>query len=119
MFLKQLMKENLDYFMSKVDAPIAKTIIFYAKRYPEPTRENCMYANSLRLLDLRDKFRKQWDFGGRQPLFEALWKLLIVKYEQSPQYRYLLDWVLMMIPEDWKPFNLNRQMKCWKGDIND
>lgn len=114
--LKHQMKDAIDYFVEKVDTPLAKAIIFYARRYPEPTRENCMYPNSLRLLDMRDKFREQWDFRGRQPLFEALWKLLIVKYEHSPQYRNVLDWVLMMIPDDWKPFNPNRQMMCWKGD---
>ena len=117
MFLKHQMRDNLNYFVKKVDAPIAWLVISYAERYPEPTHENVMYHNSHILLNIRDEYFKKWDMGSRTPVFKSLWKLLIVKYEQSPQYRYALDWFLMMIPEDWKPFNPVRQMMCWKGDV--
>ena len=115
-YLRQLMKDNIDYIIRKVDAPIASIIAFYANRYPEPTRENLTYPNAQRLWDIRDKFPQYWDMRWRQPLFKAILKLLIVKYEQSPQYRNVCDWIIMMIQESgWKSFNFNRQMLGWKG----
>ncbi len=115
MFLKYQMKEGLAYFIDKVDKPLVKAIVFLAGRYPDPTHETVLHPNSHRLLDIRDKFLRCWDFGDRNPLFLALFKLLVVKYEQSPQYRNVLDWFIGEIPPDWKPFNVNRQMRCWKG----
>ncbi len=115
MYLKHLMKENLAYYIPKVDTPIAWLIVRYAKLYPEPVREELLHPNSIRLFDVWQEFLKHWDFGFRQPVFDALFKLVIVKYEQSPQYRNVLDWVFMMVTE-WKPFDFTRQMLCWKGD---
>jgi len=117
MYLKHQMKASLEYFVDKVDKPLVKAIVLLARRYPEPTHENVLHPNSHILLDVRDEFRKSWAFGLRGLLFEALFKLLIVKYEQSPQYRNILDWILKELFEsNWKPFNPNRQMICWKGE---
>jgi len=116
MFLYQEMKEKIDYFVEKVNEPLAKVIIVFAGRYPEPTRENCQYHNTHILLDIQAEFFKKWDFKSRTPLVKALWRVLIVKYEHCPNYRYALDWILMKIPDDWKPFDTNRQIECWKGD---
>ncbi len=109
------MRDRLTYYVEKVDTPLVWLIVQYAKRYPEPTHENVLYHNSHNLIDIRDKFLIHWDFKGRQPLFLAVFKLVIVKYEQSPQYRNVLDWVLSVIT-DWKPFKSHRQMMCWKGE---
>ena len=118
-YLKNQMKEQIDHFVKKVNEPLIKANVTLALRYPEPTHENVLFPNSHRLLDMRDKFFECWDVGGaRKPLFEALWRILIVKYEHSPPYRNMLDCIIMMIPKDWKPFNYSRQMRCWKGGLS-
>lgn len=119
MYLKHQMKEAIDYFVEKVNEPLVKAIIILGGRYPEPTRENTLHPNTHRLLDIRDRFFEHWKLGAREPLVKALFRILIVKYEHSPTWRNLLDWVIKEIPKDWKPFNLSRQMKGWKGDTND
>lgn len=121
--LKHQMKEAREYFVHKVNSPLSKAIIILARRYPEPTREGegkVLHPNSLRLLDMRDEFFTKWDFGGKSNLLiRALFKIAIVKYEESPAWRNMLDWLLMTIlASDWKPFNLSRQMRCWKGGID-
>ncbi len=116
MFLKNEMKEGFDYFVEKVNQPLVKAIIILAGRYPEPTHENCLHPNTHILLNLRDEFFRCWDTGWREPLFRALWRVLIVKYEHSPTYRNMLDWVLMMLQKTaWKSFNPTRQMRCWRN----
>lgn len=116
-FLKYKMKENLSYYIKRVDRPIAWAIVFWANRYPEPVREELLHPNSRRLFDIWQEFKNCWDFELRQPVFNALFKLAIVKYEQSQNYRNVADWVFMLMQKSgWKPFNFNRQMKCWKGE---
>ncbi len=116
MFLKYKMKENLPYYIKWVDTPIAWAIVFWAKKYPESVREELLHPNSRRLFDIWQEFPKHWGFGFRQPLFDALFKLAIVKYEQSQNYRNVADWILMMLQKSgWKPFNPDRQMACWRN----
>ena len=112
MILKHKMRNNLPYYIKWVDKPIACLIVFWAKKYPEPKREELLHPNSRILFDIWQEYPKHWTFGIRNLVFDALFKLAIVKYEQSPQYRNVADWVLMMI-ENWKPFNFDRQMKGW------
>jgi len=112
MYLKNEMKDAIDYFVEQVNRPLAKVIVTLGGRYPEPTHENVLHPNTHRLLDIRDKFFECWE---ETLLLKALWKILIVKYEHSPTWRNMLDWVIKEIPGDWKPFNPTRQMKCWKG----
>lgn len=108
--------DQRDYIIDKVNAPLTKAIVILARRYPEPVREGegkVVHPNSLRLLDFRDEFRRCWK---NRPLYEALWRLAIVKYEHSPNWRNMLDWLFMMASNsNWKPFNPNRQMTTWKG----
>jgi len=116
MLLRDEMKKRIGYFIEKVNDPLAKAIIFYANRYPEPTRENVVYNNCLILFDIEDKFFECWKTSPRTPLFRALFKILKVKYAQSANWRNFLDWFLAMVKASgWKPFNPNRQMACWKG----
>lgn len=115
MLLREEMKEDIKYFEDEVNAPIAWLVHLYAKRYPQPTHENCVHPNSHILLDLEVEFFKDWDFKGRTQLLEDLWKIVIVKYEHSPNWRYCLDWFIMMVQKSgWKPWNPVRQMECWR-----
>lgn len=108
--------DRRDYFIEKVNAPLVWFIIKYANRYPEPTHENVVHPNSQILLELKDKFFECWHTRPRTPLYMALWRVVIVKYEHSATYRYMLDWFLMMVQKsNWKHWNPNRQMACWRG----
>ncbi len=109
------MKEYITYFQYQANKPLLKAIVTLGGRYPEPTHNNVEYQNSHRLLDMEVEFFERWDVGNRKPLLKILWRILIVKYEHSPNWRHMLDWVIMMIPEDWKPFNPHRQMELWRG----
>ena len=108
------MKDGIDYFVKKVNEPLAKVMVLIANRYPEPTRENCQHPNSILLLDTRDEFFECWETNSRKPLFEALWRVLIVKYEHSQNYRNMMDWLILKL-KNWKPLNPSRQMPTWKG----
>ena len=116
MLLSEVMKKKYDYFIEEVNEPLVKAITILVRRYPEPTHENVLYKNSHRLLDIRDEFFRCWDTRGRHKLYEALWRVVIVKYEHSANYRNFIDWTLMMIQASgWKPFEPDRQMELWKG----
>ena len=117
-FLKHQVNSDMrDYIIEKVNRPLLKAIVILAGRYPEPTHENVLHPNSHILIDTRDEFFKCWDTRRSKPLYEALWRVLTVKYEHSPNYRYMLDWVFMMKEKsNWKPWNPNRQMSLWIGE---
>ena len=114
-YLKHQMKDAIDYFVERVNKPLVKAIVLLGERYPEPTRENTLHPNTHRLLDIRDKFFECWEVEARASLLKVLFRILIVKYEHSPTWRNMFDWFLKEMPDDWKPFNPSRQMKCWKG----
>ena len=116
-FLKHQVNIDMrDYIIEKVNKPLLEVIIRLAGRYPEPTYGNVLHPNSHILLDIRERFFKDWAPGDRSPLCEALFRVVIVKYEHSPNWRNWLDWLFMMIQKSsWKPFNPNRQMPLWKG----
>ena len=116
--LKHIVNSDLrDYFIEKVNEPLVKAITILGGRYPEPTKENCLHPNSIRLLDIKDEIFRCWDLHGRNRiLVNALFRIVIVKYEHSPNWRNLLDWLFMMVEQSgWKPFNPNRQMYLWRG----
>ena len=104
-----------DYFIKEVNIPLVVKIMELADKYPEPTHDNVVYPNSHRLLEIQDSFFEHWDFESRNPLVKALFRVVINKYEHSAPYRNALDWFVMVVQQDWKPFNYNRQMRCWKG----
>ena len=114
-FLKHYINRiDRDYFIEKANRPLMKAIITLSKRYPEPTRLNCVHPNSYRLIDIRDKFFEYEDNPGRKRLFEALFRIFIVKYEHSPYFSGRMDWALEMIDKlGWKPRALNHPVQCW------
>jgi len=119
MLLKHIINsEKREYYIKEVNAPLWKDIITLGKRYVEPTHDNVVHPNTHRLLDWRDEFYQVWDLPiGFKWVTEAIWKVVINKYEHSPNWRYLLDWVFMKAgATNWKPFDINRQMRCWKGE---
>ena len=104
------------FFIDKVNAPLWLDIVTLGKRYPEPTHENVVHPNSHILIDIRDQFYEVWDLPkGLTWVTESLWRIVIVKYEHSPNWRHFLDWAIMMVGKsEWKPFDFNRQMPLWR-----
>ena len=116
-FLKWIVNSDMrEYFIEKVNAPLVKAIVILGGRYPKPTHDNVLHPNTHILIDLRDEFFKVWDTRRSERLFEALWRILIVKYEHSPGWQFMFDWVIMMVQKsNWKPFDFDRQMRNWRG----
>ena len=111
--LKHIINSDKREEIIKVNGALSKCIVFWVRRYEEPTRENTVHPNVWRLLEIRDEFFECWNVSS--PLYHALFKLVIVKYEHSPNWRNFLDWFLMMIGKSgWKPFDTNRQMTLWR-----
>lgn len=107
--------DKRDYIIEEVNRPLWLDIITLGKRYDEPAHENVVHPNTHRLLDMRDEFFRCWKVPRK--FFEPLWRIVIVKYEHSPNWRNFLDWVIMKVQSSgWKPFNPNRQMPLWKGE---
>jgi hypothetical protein len=116
--------------MEKIKKPMLKAIMILAGRYPEPTRENTIHHNTRILLDIQDKFFKYENnpyiakpksggapFLGREDLFRAAFKILIVEYEHDPYYQYRFDWILEEINKsDWEPRKIRRE-QCWKEPV--
>jgi len=108
--------DQRDYIIDKVNAPLLKAIVLLAGRYPKPTHENCVHPNTHILLDIEEQFFLNWVTSRSEALFRALFRIVEVKYEHSPNWRNMLDWAIMMVQRSsWKPFNSNRQMPTWRG----
>lgn len=106
------------YFMEKVNKPLEKAIVILGNRYPEPTKLSCIYPNSHRLLDIRDKFFEYENNRLKRALFSVLFKILIVKYEHSPYYSGRFDWFIEEINKSgWKQRALNHPTQCWKEPV--
>lgn len=112
-YWRMLMSPTRQYVIEKVKAPMLKAICILAKRYPEPTRENCINPNTQRLLDIRDKFFKCERNLGRDALFRAIWQMFIVEYEHDPYYRQRINRVKRWMDEsDWD--DSEQPQECWK-----
>ena len=109
--------DKRQYIIDEVNEPLLAKIVQIAFRYDKPTHDNVTHPNSHILLDIEEQFFASWVTSRSNSLFRALWRVLIVKYEHSPNWRNMLDWAIMKIQDsNWKPFNTNRLMYCWKGD---
>ena len=103
------------YIINKVKKPLMKAIITLAKRYPEPTRNNCRHPNTAKLFDIAGKFFEYECNPRSEELFRAVFRLLIAEYEHDPYYRFRFDWFLEKISEsDWL-LETTRPLRCWKG----
>ena len=106
-----------NYIIKKVKEPLKNTIIHLARKYPEPTRENCLHPNTHILFDIREKFFKYEDNPENvwtEDLIKAAWKLLIATYEHDLYYRFRIDWILEQINKsDWQP-RTKLRMPYWR-----
>ena len=103
---KMLIGKWRDFVINQVKKPLMKVIILTANRLrkvKEPTRDNCVFANTHILFDIRDKFRELENNKNREEMFEAAFTLLIAEYEHDPYYRWRFDWLIEEInAQGWK-----------------
>ena len=110
---KMLTGEAREYIIKKAKLPLHKVILVVAKRFPEPTRENCMQHNSIIALDIRDEFLERQANTGRRELLAAGFKIFICIYEHDIYYRQRFNWVIQKIIEsNWSPLGSTPQW-CW------
>lgn len=113
-----ILRKRRGYFIDKVKRPLMKALIILAKRYPEPTRENCKKWNTHTLLDIWDEFFEYEDNPGRNGLFQAIRKLTVGEYEHDSYYAQRMDWFLERLFEryqsgEWKPLEPHNPAGCW------
>jgi len=91
------------YIIEKAKKPLRLALVSIAKRWPEPTRENCSAPNTGILFDLWDEFKKHDRSGpARVAMFDAVFKIFICEYEHDHHYRSRFDWAFMFLKEsDW------------------
>ncbi len=111
-----MLYQKRKYVMDKIKAPLMKAITILAQRYPEPTKERTREPNTHMLIDIQGKFFECENNPGRDALFRAMWRMLIIEYEHDPYYRDRLDWIVEKLVEavksgKWK--SGRRPKKCW------
>ena len=88
-------------------------IVYYAKRYPEPTKDHTMLPRTHILIDTFEQFEK--NNSNRQPLFAALWRIFIIEYEHDPFYRYRIDWIIDQLQDrGWGRTTIDAGSPAWK-----
>ena len=111
----EINSDNRAYYIEKVNRPLVKAIKIIGSRYPEPTMGNLVHPNSKVFLDMLNEYRKHDTNNYRRTMFEIGFKILIAKYEHSPNWRNPIDFLVMLLfQSDWKPFNPSRQMNYWR-----
>ena len=108
-----------NYVIEKIKAPLLKTIVSLATRYPIPTKALTATPNTHYLLDMEEKFFKYENNKGRNALFRALWRIFIVEYEHDRYYRDRIDWFIEELVEAvkrgrWEPRQAGHPKRCWK-----
>ena len=113
----QMVYHNRQYIIKKAKRPLRLAIMSIGKRWPKPTRDNCVQPNSQILLDIQDEFLARCLNPGRKPLFEAALKIFICEYEHDIYYRQRFDWVLKKIIESEWLFGGPPETHWNKGDL--
>ncbi len=71
------------YVIDKCKAPIHELLLKFARRWPEPTRQNCHHPNTLVWFDIWDKFLAMEDNPCRTDLFWALRRIFLLALEDA------------------------------------
>ena len=113
--IKQIQAEPTRGFMIRfAKRPLRLAMIAIAKKWPEPTRDNCVRPNTHKLLDIRDKFfQHDSNYGKRRGMFEAAFKIFICIYEAHAYYSQRFDWVMEQLLNSGWATNDNNPSKCW------
>jgi hypothetical protein len=110
--------DQRQYFIDKVNAPLYKAISILGNRYPEPTRENIVNPNSIRLLELFEEYFKYEDNPRLIILAQALKRIIIAKNEHSHNYGDRISWFVEKLRTGpWKNRAYGRPANHWKEPI--
>jgi len=85
------------YFVNRVQAPLLKTMIALANKYPKPTKDNTDDELAHALIDIFERFDKLNKV--RPDLFQALDRVVVNKVDVDSVYRYLLQSLLELVFE--------------------
>ena len=113
---KQLRANPSRSLLSKIaKKPLMAAIISIAKRWPDPTRGNCVKPNSQILFDVWERFnRHQLQNTSRASMFDAAFKIFICVYEAHQFYSQRFDWVMKhLLNSEWDIRDSNPG-KNWK-----
>ncbi len=90
-------------------------LVSIAKRWPEPTRSNCVKPNTQKLFDIWEEFNKHDTnlTSGRRELFGAVFKIFICIYEAHQYYSQRFDWVMKMLLGAGWDTNDSNPSKYW------
>ena len=113
-------------FINVKDA-LRKALVFFSKRYPEPTKENTSGAITHALLDIFDKFREynrppaefQKLKPARPDLFDAIFRIVPSETEHDGFYldriQVMLEMVIQKVLDgEWPARNIDRPWpKYW------
>ncbi len=118
-----MLKEHRQFVIDKIKKPIMKALCILANRLPEPTKENTIYPNTHPLIDVWDNFLKMEDNRGREPLFNAMKRVMVDEHEHDNYYRDRMNvwfelWLEEVLKGNWKPRSLDHPNSCWKVDPN-
>ncbi len=113
--VNRMLSGKMRGFVIKHKGIFMKAIIAFANSLTEPTRDNVIHPNTLKLLDFQDRFFEYEDNPGREELFRAVFRVLIAEYEHDPYYHYRFDWLLeQIVNSGWKPRPMGFPNKYWK-----
>lgn len=81
-----------DYFIKRVKAPFLKAVVFFSKKYPEPTKQNCTGNWTEPFMDAFDKLIAYANY--REDFFLACRRITLGEIEHDNLYR---DPIIMML----------------------
>ena len=120
LIIKQIQAEPTRGLMIRfAKRPLRMALVKIAKNWPEPTRENCMKPNTMRLLDVRDWFFEHDTNGDRGEMFKAAFKIFICIYEAYPYYSQRFDATMAKLIEAGWDTRDNHPGKCWRKKEED
>lgn len=114
-----IIKDNFDYFIEKVKAPMMNTIIQLGKLWPTPTWENLVHPNAHLLLKHMEEYEEYEQIEGvRKEMMLTAFKVVIDVYDHDVVYRKRLDNLIESIVDDvikgrWQPNLDESRLLLW------
>ncbi len=85
-----------DYFIKRVKEPFLKAVIFFSKKYPEPSKANCTGHWTAPFMEALDKLVNYVQY--RKNFFVAVRRIVIGEIEHDSMYRdpiiAILEWLI-------------------------
>lgn len=93
-------------------------VIRLVKAYPDLTYENTLNTNTHTMMGITERFLKYEDNPGREPLFRAIFKLAMAKFEYDNYYASRRDFIIeeiiiAILNGEWEPRPVNWPDPKW------